>query len=467
MSFTGEIERLVLARKTAAARQLIAQYLFDAAFSHASKIAACGWYRRLGLFREGYLLVLPTEWRATSLTRSPESNLEALWMARFLNLMGATPYAAEILVHLKIVTVEQHRIAGNIWLSASVFDKSLEHFTRARDLDSDSSSYQHRFALLGISDSLSGLGRESEALSSLNLVQAKDEEALLKAVLLTAKGELLCKQKKFKDAAQILKSAQPFFEQIDSSPDYGIYKKWHAYSQAQIGRKVEAQVNFEQALRILKTPDHRPEAWLGIYELMDQSGMLSSDERIYLTCYPGLSQKTMMRRDFPIVLGVKGSSIEIYPDRGEYCERGFQRFGIPLEVHLIQALKCAGPHGVSLVRLKSILWPGEVASFVQLDQRISKLLRRIRRVYGLSTLNHQGMARLDSKSLKKVFVELQMKPCLPRFFEENPEFQAREFADYYGLGKTRSSQLLNELISERRLTRVKQDGKILYRVNLG
>ena len=472
MGLSQNIERLVLARRTAPARKFIAKYLDQSDFSHLSKVAACGWYRRLGLFREGYLLVALEEWKFSSLRDNPEKNLEALWMARFLNLMGATPYAAKVLAQLKTATVEEHRIAGNIWLSAGEFEESLGHFLKARDLDPDQLSYQHRFALLGISDSLSGLDREGEALDCLQGIVAKNGEDLLQGVLLTARGEILCKTEKFREALHVLRSAQVCFDQIDSSPDFGIYKKWLGYAQAKCGKNTEAQASFLEALRILKTPDHRAEAWLGVYDLMNKVGMLSGEESIYLGTYPGLSSRTLKSYGYETawILGPgarKKADFEIYSDRGEWLDRGYPRFGIPLEVQLIRALKCSGSHGVSLVRLKSLLWPGEVSSFTQLDQRISKLLRRLRRIYGLQTRNQDGVATLDARSLSKVLVEGRTDSKLPHFFERNPEFEAREFSRYYGLGKTRTSILLKGLIAEKKLAVLKVNGKISYRVNLG
>lgn len=470
-SETERIEQLVRARRAQAAKKRIQAFLKSRG-DLASTIQACEWYRRLGWFREAYLLIAPKRWRLTVMsTRDPEGRL-LLWCARFLNLQGATAYALAILKRLQCHTSQDFRVAATIYLSAYDYANAVGYFRRAQAIEPDPGSYPARMGLIGLCDGLAGLNRYKEAIERVRGIPAHPDEKLLHGILLQAEGEYLAGTGEFKSALRKFEAARPYFATPDPSPDHALLFKWLGYVKGSLGDLREAKALFKSSLRILKAPHIRAEAWLEVHRLMFQLGLLPNREVAYLSVYPGLPEAFLARKGMPqeSFLAAKPGKerIRIDPSRDEWVFRGKHHLRVPKEVALIGLLKRSGHHGISLMRLKPLLWPGEVGAFLQLDQRIFQLLKRIRETFRLRARVRDGVVALEPESLAQVAVEADHAPALPSYYEKNPIFSARDFAKYYGLGKTRASIFLKNDLENGRLQIEPSVGaaRFLYRVRL-
>ena len=113
-------------------------------------------------------------------------------------------------------------------------------------------------------------------------------------------------------------------------------------------------------------------------------------------------------------------------------------------------------------RLKPILWPDEVAAFLQLDGRIAKLLQRLRAEYGIGLKVDAGRIRVDAGVIDGVAVETETNARPWSFVETRPTFEAGEFAEFYGLGRTIAFKRLSEAVEAGRLTKRTDGRRVLY-----
>ncbi len=445
---TAIIEELVRARKTKLATKEIHSFLKSEGTSFENKFIACEWYRRLGLLKEAYKVVAPRKWYFSKLKNDPKIARHYLWVARLLNLLGATKYAILICENLTGHSPEEWRVLGNIYLSAYMYDKSLQYFTMARDQASvsEKSSYQSRLAILGISDSLAGLKRFNEAIKVASTIQVKKEESRLSAIIEEAKSEYFAQKGEFQKAKKLLKNAFPEFTHEDHSTDRGFLLKWLAYVEAKLGNLSEAQNLFSEALQILQTPTLRAEAWLECYDLMFRCNLLSHENICQLYAFPGKPIEFQKREMYPTALTLysRKSRIKIYMDRNEYEIDNKKYYGLNKEIQLLGYLRMSFKSGISCERIKTLLWPDEIGSFLALQSRLNLLLNRIRTVFKVNANVINGLIVLAEDSINQISVEYGFSQL--SFFEKNTRFSSSEFADYYGLKKTASVQALNKLV---------------------
>ena len=441
-----EIESLVRQRRVGLARKAIRRWIKAHRGSLAARGQASDWFRRLSLFREAYLLIAPRTWNFRKAESDPEVALQFLWTARLLNLIGATSFALEIVRDLPLHKPEDLRVLANIYLSAYRFDDALRFFEQAwnRAGSAERSTYQARLGAVGICDALAGVGDLQRALSVLETVQTLPDETLLQGIILQARGEYLARQDDFAGASKALGLAVGMFSADDVSLDRGFLLKWQAFVLGAQGDLESARKIFNQALELLRKPDVRAEAWLECYRLMDRLGLLPIEERLVLYAYPGVplefwarsgSRPELCLRDF-------GARIHLLPGRGEWIDGGVPQIGMSRELHLVALLRAAGDAGISIERLKSLLWPDGLASFPQLQGRLAQLLNRAKSRYGILTRIENGSARIIDGSERNVGVELLRVPALPTFYESRESFDARSFAEFYGLGKSKAYEQL-------------------------
>src|SRR6185437_7095516 len=130
-------------------------------------------------------------------------------------------------------------------------------------------------------------------------------------------------------------SACSFFPDEDVSNDHAFALKWLSVAQAHAGERAEATSGFRKCLKILRSPSHRPEAWLGVFYWMEGAGLLSRRDLAILRHYPGLSRRFFEQHPLTIpdgdFVGSKDPEILIRVSRDEWSYRGKNKLGIPLE----------------------------------------------------------------------------------------------------------------------------------------
>jgi tetratricopeptide (TPR) repeat protein len=469
----NNIETAVRERKTEEARKLIQIFLRNEKRSQSAKIEAADWLRRLGLYRDGYLLVAPKAWSFHKALTDAAYSQQLFWSARFLNLQGSTDYALKIISQLKPKAADEFLIAGNIHLTALEFSEALSCFQKYFSLTKNKTeTYAMKLTRVSMADAYSGLEKYDEALKVLKTIDAESSEKNLKGILLQAEGEYLARRGDFEEAYKVLMKAFGFFPREDQTPDVAFLHKWLGYAMAALQPEEddaideEIESHFLKAILFLRKPDMRPEMWLDCWYRMFEVGYLNEEKQLQMSVYPGLLPNFVNREGFLdlVEVGSEKAPLRLYPYRDEYQHEGVLHFGMPRELRLLAMLRFAGEWGISLERLKSLIWPDEVSAFIQLEARIFQLLKRLQKLYRIHTSVENGMVRLAPEALNQVWAEYSKKPLRLSFFEKHKSFDSTEFAEYYQLGRTIAFKYLSRFVEHGALTKKKLGKRIVYEV---
>jgi hypothetical protein len=267
---------------------------------------------------------------------------------------------------------------------------------------------------------------------------------LLQGIALQAEGEYLARMGKFKPALQSFERARAFFPPEDRSPDYAFLLKWTGYSQGMLGLSSQAREHFDQAYAILRETALRPEAWLDVFRLRHQAGLLGEQVMRQVAAYPGLAPGFVadlppeLRERHPL-LRTPARDIWIDLDADEYRLHERMILGVPLEVRALAYIREAGDWGLPAVRLKNLLWKGEAHAFLQLEGRLQQVLHRLRGLQGVSVRSEEGWVRLEEKSLPKVTVNSgRGQQARPSFLLSRKQFSRSEMQSFYGLSTARA-----------------------------
>lgn len=453
MALINEIENRVAARQSATAHEKISRFLRKAGKREAV-FQACDWYRRLGLHERGYrLLSLDEPIQSRASTRTFEGQ-RTLWAARFLNLMGATEFAIALLAHVEPESSDDHRIVGTLYLAHFDHRLAARHFERMNALDPDPARYVSRLARINWSDALAGLGDSDGAVRQAEKVFEASSEPLLRGISLQAQGEYLARAGRYELASERLKRAQPFFPGGDRTVDMALLLKWLAYAEAKNGRIDEARARFAAAYDILRGTGLRAEAWMDVLRLMDDAGLLPAEDRARMARYPGLVPgfRALLRAPSPRAAGAEArEGVEATSSRrwlidlarGETTRGGAHRLGVSTEIRALAYVALAGPWGLPLVRLKSLLWPDEVHAFLYLGNRLQQIFLRLRREHAVRIEVSGGVVRLGgdgpggTDGVEAVEVVSEGSPH-PSFFSGRAGFTRSEVESYYGLSQTQA-----------------------------
>ncbi|MGZ3734510.1 MAG: hypothetical protein ACXVC0_06095 [Bdellovibrionota bacterium] len=442
MSNYEEIERLVQGRNTAAARRLIQAFLRSSRGNEEAVLSACDWYRRLGLYREGFRLVVPEPPLPIRVSTRSGRGRQLLWAARFLNLLGSPELALPLLSHLEVESEEDHWIAGNIHLVNFEPELAHSHFIRMRELTTAVSTYQSRLRLLGLADSLSALRRFGEAEEMAGEVIRTSAEPLLLGIAHQAAGEYAARAGDFRRALVLLEHAGAFFPKGDRTADTAFLYKWLGYARARNGQRSSGLSLLDQAQSMLRKLRIRPEAWLDVYRLRFELDALDEGDLARLVHYPGLSSG--FRRTLPTLarqqrFGPEAAPLSAELESNEYCDGSDRYSAIPREIQLAAWVGMTESWGLDVLKAKSLLWPGEAHAFFQLDGRLAQLLHRLRHVHGVGLIVTGGVIRLRERSRISVLAGGDPRPS---FLREPKSFRARALSEHYRLSKTQRAERL-------------------------
>lgn len=462
------IESAVRDRRLEEARKLLRLYLRQEKNRYPARTRAAEWLRRLGQFREAYLLMAPKLWNFSRANVDPELGESFLWAAYFLNLQGATEYAVQILEQIRPQTAAGYSRVATIQMSNGNGEAAIAAFTRYFEIIEGlgaPETYAQRMLRISFADAYAAAGKFPDAFAALARVRPEPGETFLQGILHQATGEYHARNGNFPVALSEMEKARALFPVGEQTVDAAFLEKWFGYALASVGRTAEAKRAFAIAEEILAKPDHSPEMRLDLYYWMQRSGLLEAETAESLSAYPGLSRAFLGRPGIPWAewVGRSTAPLRVYPARDEWVYDGRARLGVPLEVSLLAWVRRAGMLGVSVERLKPLLWPGEVASYLQLDTRLAKLLQRLRSEYDISLPIEAGVIRAPLAVLRDVAVENPRGPVSWTFLDAHPEFEAQAFADYYGLGRTIAFKRLSEALESGRISKSTAGRRVLYR----
>lgn len=460
MDLSG-IETLIQSRQTALAVPELRK-LEKKARKNAELLAwVCDGYRRLNRYEDGFRLVGPS----TAIKRAEPSDSLAgtrlLWAARFLNLLGASPYALQLAASIRPVGWKDHRIIGNLHLANFDCEHALPFFEKMLELcpPDERSSYAGRLSRIDWADALDGVDRTDEALAAVTAVFQDSSEPYAQAMALQARGEYLARIGRYPEAFQTLEKAARLFPQDDRTPDFAFLLKWLGYAEGRMGQKEQAQERFSQALSILLIPDQRPEAWLDVVRLQHELGLLSEEHSHALCRYPGLAP--CFQKRLPPARATAPASLRIDLHRTEWFREDRSHWGLDLELKLLAFLTLASPWGISAERLKPLLWPEDLYSYPQLSERLRKLLVRVESRFGVEILDRKGFLLLQGNAPQVVPGPGDGRPS---FLEGRSSFAPAEMGEYYDLKRTQRAQVLQQWIDRNWIQREGSAARPVYRV---
>ncbi len=433
-----------------------------------NKIAACEWYKRLGLLKDAYKVIAPKQWNFIKAKADSETAKQFLWTARILNQMGAVRYAFLVVRNLCFDKPEDLRAEANIYLTTYDFKTANDRFAKAWEnaIAKERKSYSSRLGLIGLADSFAGLKEYKQAIDCISSIQVAKNETLLKGILKQVHGEYKAQQGKYKSALKDLLEAEKYFPVEEQSADRAVLDKWIGFCLAKTGVVQKGKELFHKALHILKHSDFRPEAWLECYYLMNQVNLLSAEQKLVLYGYPDIPSHFRMREGMPkgFSLWHPDSKMTLMPFRDEWILNGKYQFKMSLSQKLLAYILMSGKDGISIERIKTILWPDDFSSFVQLGGRLERLLNRLRDEHRADCHTIDGKIKLVEKLKDNINVEVLNWKTVPTFYEKNKEFFPSDFADYYGLGYTRAHLTLKEEVRSGNLVESRVGKKAVFSV---
>ena len=462
-----EIESAITAGKSGIAKKLVKTWLRTHSKTIDNKIQACEWLRRLGLYREAYLVIAPKSWNLTKASQDPETARQLLWTAFILRFHGANRYAVQIADRLSFHDSEKLSVLGGIYLTGLDYEKSLKAYRRAYELlpKKNLDSYFSRALICNLAYSLSSLGHHDEAVKVLSSIKIANDDEYWKCSVQIYLGEFHAKAGRFSTAKKILASATKFALQDEKSLLAEHLFLMQGYVEGALGNTDKSTDLFAKAFDLFYSPDSRAEYWLDCYYLQHRLGLADAEKQLTLFSYPDLSEGFRNRPKYVNAVSVWSpqSSLILFPERDEWIENGAYKLRMSQTLHLLAWLRASGKYGISMERLKPMLWPDELSSYVQLTNRIEKLLGRIKKDYGVTTKVEAGTVKITDSEIN-VSVEILRRSGLPHFLEKNPEFEIEQFAQFYGLGLTAARKSLDHEIELGHIELAKVGRKYQYRV---
>lgn len=476
-----EIERAILARQTETARRLLQGELKRASRDPDRIFRVCEGFRRLGLYEEG-LKALDLDSRGyqrKQSTRQTEGR-KLLWAARFLNLLGASTFSRSLAEWILPETCEDFRILANLYLSYYEPERALPYFERMRELDTAPESYASRVALLSFCDALADNGQLTEALAAVADLQKRSPEPLLQAITGQARGEFLARSGRMPEALIHLEASILRFPPGDTSPDFAIACKWLGHARLKLAKseaqRQEGRQLLKKAFDLLYRPDLKPEAWLDVLLLHSKTENLDETRQGTLLAYPVCATAYLRELARPEVVSVgstKTADRHIDLARDESHQAGAAQLGVSKELHLLALARLASPLGLNPVTAKALLWPDEAYSYPQLEERLKKLLGRLRKHYGMELKRQDGWILLADKTTDQVAVTIAQgaehsSGLRPSFFASLPkgrtEIAPSEVDTYYGIARSQRAAVLKAWIQKGWITSVGAGRGQRYRI---
>ena len=458
-----EIEKAVAEHRTGVARRLIPRWLKANGKTLDNRIRACEWLRRLSMYREAYLVIAPKTWNFIKAGKDPQTARQLLWTAYILSLHGANRHATKIADRLSFNDSKSLSVLGGIYLLDREYAKAIHAYRLAQNglPKSRENSYQARALVSNISQILSHQGHHEEAISLISSLKIPENDHFWKGWVLLYRAQFRAMAGEFTTARKNLREASDFLDKSSGLKE--TFFKYQGYIEGALGNTESAIECFSKAFSLLYTPDSRAEFWLDCYYFEHRVGLANADKQLALFSYPHLNDGFRKRPKFveEVTVWSPNSNLILMPDRDEWIENGKHKIKMSRELKLLSALRASGEFGISVERLKSILWPDDLTAFMQLNARIGQLLFRLKRQFGVTTKIDSGVVRITETKIN-ISVEILRRPSMPVFFENNSEFEAGSFAEFYGLGLTAARSILDSEIKSQRLVVKKLNNKFHY-----
>ncbi|MEK7689843.1 MAG: hypothetical protein AAB425_02355, partial [Bdellovibrionota bacterium] len=203
-----------------------------------------------------------------------------------------------------------------------------------------------------------------------------------------------------------------------------------------------------------------------LYLPMPESELEALQRQIW--CYPGLCpgfRKLLVESSLPVAPVETLIEVRVFRGRDEYKTKVGEHLGIPLELSCLAYLAQTGSWGISVQRLKALLWPDEPFAWDELDSRLTTLLSRIRRRFPRAKI-HQAMGRiLIPSELPWLYLEpVPEGVAWPRFLDLNREFGSADLTrSFVRMAKSRATEILRSWIQRGWIESIGKGRSIRYR----
>jgi hypothetical protein len=237
---------------------------------------------------------------------------------------------------------------------------------------------------------------------------------------------------------------------------------WRAEIEFLCGKKDDARVSLNHAETLtLSLPEYSPLRVTDLYCERYRFGISTPEEQEVLAQYPDLPlaqsliakelRDSVLREESP-----PSSDWEISLSSDEFRIKKEWFYGIPLEIRLLAHLKAAGKLGIHRNHLLALLWPDQWMLLPQLDERLNKLIKRLRVTHKFTIQAERECLILDSE--QREFVSLTNSRQKPFLLEnllrrEDSSFVWELVGKTYSLGPTQSREVLRKWLEKGWITR--------------
>jgi hypothetical protein len=256
--------------------------------------------------------------------------------------------------------------------------------------------------------------------------------------------------------------------------------------QVRAGDQESALKTFAEADRSYREgqPDYQPLSRIQVLWFKARAALATESELAFLAQYPGAqpfcrtpaSEHYREEPELWFALNPRPAKVlfDIDLHSGEWRHAGKLQAHLPLELKLLALLWLARDYGVHRYLLQSLLWPDHWMVQSSLDDRLSKLIDRLRGdEYQFDIEARDECVFLSKRQWNRVFVDpfVRRPRRLLRLGQEaGPEglasrlFNWEELLDGYGLGGTQSRAVLNDWIERGWIERVGAGRATRYRI---
>ncbi len=422
-------------------------------------IQACNWYRRLSLYRDGLNLIMRSD--PFSKTTSGKIKIQT---AEFLSIVGANTFALQLLQQIDLSESEEHEIVAGIYFSAGDFSTALMLFQKRLELLVDKNSYAARLTKLSCADCLANLNKLSEATDICASLKEESNEELLKAIIIQAEGEYLAKNGEYKKALQVLEHALKIFPGEKTTYDHALLFRWLGYALVKNQKRNLGEKYLRQSTRIIQHTGLREEVWLENIRLLAELRLLPKRDKQRLESIPGLRKNFFSQKaDGALKLGKPTAPLKIHLSSNDYTFAKKNYLGLSLELQLLAYLRIAEDWGLGFDLIKTVLWPKEAHSYLQLEDRIIQLLKRCRKIYGVGFKTKKRRIYLLKSSYSRVYVDkISAEPALPPALLRQKLISTKEVMNIFSVRRTQAVEWLNKFVASGLLRKSGEGAAVHY-----
>ncbi len=327
----------------------------------------------------------------------------ASWLARFLISCDAWPYAAWLMKQVRPTSQRAKTVAGLNFCDLGDHHAALKYLLAIANPKTE--RRWHVFLAIVIALFHAGRFRQAQDWNKRALsVLTRDPELWFFEAF---QGIILGKLGKFTEGLDAIDRADRRNPDArkQTSRLYARTRTWRAIMLAELGRRSEAKIDFSKAETIMQfeNPEYQPLRMAMVYHYQQVVGLLDGrrlrDYRAYPLKPPELGAGIVV----PAL--DRAAEFVICLNTNEYSFKGQKIWGVPLEIRLLMWIWLAGDLGLHANLAKCWLWPNELSLFFKLDERLSKLVARLRKEYGL-TIQVQGtVMRLGPEEMNRISVD--------------------------------------------------------------